>query len=62
MKVVHVAHNYFPGIGLAAILGPNEAERGVVAVKNLSTGEQIEIGQTNTIEHIQQLVELLGHR
>lgn len=50
------------GIGLAAILGPNEAERGVVAVKNLSTGEQIEIGQTNTIEHIQQLVELLGHR
>ncbi len=49
------------GIGLAAILGPNETERGVVAVKNLSTGEQIEIGHTNTIDHIQQLIESLGH-
>ena len=30
------------GIGLAAICGPDEAGRGVVAVKNLVTGEQVE--------------------
>jgi len=40
------------GIGLAAILGPDEAERGVVSIKNLSSGAQIEVERDQLAEHI----------
>src|SRR5690606_37506807 len=44
------------GIRLAAILGPNETERGVVAVKNLVTGEQIHIERERLFETVSPLL------
>lgn len=44
------------GIRLAAILGPNETERGVVAVKNLVTGEQIDIERERLFETVSSLL------
>jgi histidyl-tRNA synthetase len=43
------------GIGLAAILGPDERERGVVAIKDLASGEQIDIARTEVIDHIRDM-------
>jgi histidyl-tRNA synthetase len=48
------------GIALAAIHGPEEAERGVVAVKTLSSGEQIEIEHSNLAENITTMIESTG--
>lgn len=48
------------GIALAAILGPEEAARGVVSVKTLSSGEQIEIEHSNLAEHIATMIESSG--
>lgn len=41
------------GIPLAAILGPDEHERGVVSVKDLDSGEQIEVERNRLLERIQ---------
>ncbi len=49
------------GIGLAAICGPDEQERGVVAVKNLSTGEQTEFERASVTERVRAMSELAGH-
>lgn len=45
------------GIRLAAICGPDEAERGVVAVKNLVTGEQGEIDRAEVPGRLATLIE-----
>lgn len=45
------------GIGLAAILGPNEAEKNIVALKNLVTGEQVEIDRVDIVAKLQKSVE-----
>ncbi len=44
------------GIGMAAILGPDEATRGVVAVKNLVSGAQIDIERDQLIDRIVNLL------
>lgn len=44
------------GIGLAAICGPDEAERGIVSVKNLVTGEQIEIERGDLVEQLRNQI------
>ncbi len=40
------------GIPFAIVLGPDEVERGVVAVKNLTTGDQIEMARGEVAEHV----------
>lgn len=45
------------GIGIAAILGPDEAERRVVSVKDLSSGEQHEIERANLTEHMLSMID-----
>ncbi|MCA9859955.1 MAG: histidine--tRNA ligase [Thermomicrobiales bacterium] len=44
------------GIGLAAILGPDEAARGVVALKNLVTGDQIELERAEIVQSIERML------
>jgi histidyl-tRNA synthetase len=44
------------GIPLAAILGPDEAERGVVAVKDLVGGDQVEVERAELSERIKSLL------
>lgn len=44
------------GMALAAILGSSESERGVVAVKNLTSGEQIDIPRDALIEQLGKLI------
>lgn len=44
------------GIGFAAILGPNESERGVVAVKDLATGEQVEFERERLLHAVTALL------
>lgn len=43
------------GIALAAILGPDELERGAVSVKDLASGDQIEVDRPSLIEHFGRL-------
>lgn len=45
------------GIAIAAILGPDEAERRVVSVKDLSSGEQHEIERANLTEHMLSMID-----
>ena len=40
------------GIGMATILGPDEAARGVVAIKTLATGDQLDVERDQLIERI----------
>jgi histidyl-tRNA synthetase len=44
------------GIRLAAILGPDEADRSVVALKNLVSGEQVDVPRGQLIEHISEMI------
>ena len=44
------------GIGLAAILGPDESDRGVVSIKNLVSGEQVEVERRQLIERMDNLI------
>jgi histidyl-tRNA synthetase len=44
------------GIAFAAILGPNEAERGVVSIKHLKTGEQIEVERSDVSARFENLI------
>jgi histidyl-tRNA synthetase len=48
------------GIRLAAILGPEEAARGVVAVKDLTSGEQHEIEHASLTERMFSMIESTG--
>ena len=41
---------------LRQFVGPNEAERGIVAIKNLGTGEQIEIERDDLIATTRKLI------
>ncbi len=45
------------GITFAAILGPDEAERGLVAIKDLVSGEQVDIERTTLIEQLSNRIE-----
>ena len=44
------------GIALAAILGPDEAERGAVAMKNLISGEQFELRREELIDRLRAMI------
>lgn len=44
------------GIHLAAICGPDEAERGVVAVKNLTNGEQLEFEKGKLVDQLRVMI------
>jgi histidyl-tRNA synthetase len=44
------------GIGFAAILGPDELDRSVVAIKNLQTGEQVEVDRDAVFDTLRQLL------
>jgi histidyl-tRNA synthetase len=45
------------GIGLAAIVGPDEAARGAVAIKDLVSGDQVEIERAELIERMTSRIE-----
>ncbi|MCH7587308.1 MAG: histidine--tRNA ligase [Chloroflexi bacterium] len=45
------------GIPFALILGPDEAKNGIVALKNLKSGEQDQINQDDLIEHLRRSLE-----
>jgi histidyl-tRNA synthetase len=44
------------GIAFAAIFGPDEAERGVVSIKHLKTGEQIEVERSDLSARFENLI------
>lgn len=44
------------GIGYAAILGPDEATRGVVSIKNLTSGEQLEVKRFELTQRLSNLL------
>ncbi len=46
------------GIGMAAILGPDEAARGVVALKTLTTGDQLDVERDQLHERIVNLLAM----
>lgn len=45
------------GIPFALILGPDEAKNGIVALKNLKSGEQDQINQGDLVEHLRRSLE-----
>jgi histidyl-tRNA synthetase len=42
---------------VALVLGPDEAEKGLVVVKNLSNGEQVQVGRDAVIETVKKLID-----
>ena len=44
------------GIGLAAILGPDETARGVVAIKDLISGEQFELSRGDLVDRLRTMI------
>jgi histidyl-tRNA synthetase len=42
---------------VALVLGPDEAEKGLVVVKNLSNGEQLQVGRDVVIETVKKLID-----
>jgi len=42
---------------VALVLGPDEAEKGLVVIKNLSNGEQVQVAREAIIESVRQLLQ-----
>jgi histidyl-tRNA synthetase len=43
-------------IKVALVVGPDEAEKNLVVVKNLTNGEQIQIGREAVIETVKKIL------
>ena len=45
---------------VALVLGPEEAEKGVVVVKDLSNGEQVQVKREALVESVLRHTEMIG--
>jgi len=45
------------GVSVAVVLGPNELDKGCLAIKNLHTREQVTVDRSNAAEFIHQILE-----